>query len=420
MFGIAGLVLLFVVDLPGPLRPLSGLHPIPIVLAITLALFVLELRARNWVLRPARALTTVVPFALLCVLSLALRRPEGALEKLGAFGVPFVAFAIVAHMERAQLRKLLIVLVAAYALTAAFGVVQVASPVRCVLFPDARFEGEAVIDGRVCPSADREGSRACHVPNLHGVVPRCEHIGFFGTTTMAGRIAYLGALRNPNDLALALVAGAPLLLVFWKPREDKGASVENGAVIVALALFIGAILLTRSRGALLALIAAAVACAVRRIGIRRGALLAGGVGLLAAILAWRRGESADQSSIERMDLAIEALRTFHQHPFLGVGYQQYPAETPHDAYLLAAAELGALGFILFGVTLFASIRACWVASESSEGPERRVVATALLGSIVGLTIGSLFLSWTYHFVLWLHLGIAAGISAHAENRRLPS
>jgi len=128
----------------------------------------------------------------------------------------------------------------------------------------------------------------------------------------------------------------------------------------------------------------------------------------------------------RLQLDARAHRLLgggHQHVALssatrgGLGqFNEYHYMTAHNSYLLALAELGLPGMFLFGAMLYlsAKIPVCSLrhlqkasAPEILAGAElTRAWAVALLAAFIGLAVGIFFLSFTYHYVLWIYLGLS--------------
>ena len=49
------------------------------------------------------------------------------------------------------------------------------------------------------------------------------------------------------------------------------------------------------------------------------------------------------------------------------------------------------------------------APGDQEGPALQSLAMAMLAAFAGLVIGIFFLSWTYHYVLWIHFGLIGSL-----------
>jgi O-antigen ligase len=111
------------------------------------------------------------------------------------------------------------------------------------------------------------------------------------------------------------------------------------------------------------------------------------------------------------------MSMFKANPLLGVGTGQFTEHhflTAHNSYVLAPAELGFPGFVLFMTVLWLSVKVPVSAlkrlsSKDGPGPEADVArawAGALLASFVGMAVGIFFLSFCYHQVLWTYIGLS--------------
>ncbi len=104
---------------------------------------------------------------------------------------------------------------------------------------------------------------------------------------------------------------------------------------------------------------------------------------------------------------------FRTHPLFGVGFDRFTDHhflTAHNSFVLAPAELGFPGMMLWTTLVFASIKVPWTALKRYEHrPEADVArawAMALIASMMGMLAGVFFLSFNYHYVLWIWLGMA--------------
>jgi O-antigen ligase len=128
------------------------------------------------------------------------------------------------------------------------------------------------------------------------------------------------------------------------------------------------------------------------------------------------------STLERMECWQEAVAMWREHPVLGVGLGQFVEHhymTAHNSYLLAVAELGLPGMLLFGIILYLSTKIPYAllrhmsVRTSAElrlgAPLANAWALALLAAFAGLAIGIFFLSFTYHYVLWIYFGLSGAL-----------
>jgi O-antigen ligase len=146
------------------------------------------------------------------------------------------------------------------------------------------------------------------------------------------------------------------------------------------------------------------------------------------MLGSRTGEGASSSTTERLESWSAALDLFIEHPLRGVGHAMFTGHhylTAHNSYLLAAAEMGIVGLLLFVGLLYACGKTLGTALRFypvGHAPPRRW-ATALLAAFGGLTVGMFFLSFTYHNVLWIFVGLCGAyynvVQRAEEDFRIP-
>ena len=286
------------------------------------------------------------------------------------------------------------------------------APMGCVLIDDSVADDATTgsYDGRACVTP-----RECYLGDPEpGAQYICEHIGWFGTTSIGnGRVRYRGVLQDPNELALAGGVGLPIAFALGRRSKRFAPSCVGSRLIVfAFALILACAILTRSRGGQLVFLTVLGAYFVKRFGLR-GVLVGATLALPLLIFGGRSGNEAASSTIERMDCWDEALSMWRSHPILGVGlgeFGKYHYMTAHNSYLLALAELGLPGMMLFGILVYLSIEIPLQALRN--GPrEAEPWAMALLAASAGLAVGMFFLSFSYHYVLWIYLGLAGALYA---------
>jgi O-antigen ligase len=271
-------------------------------------------------------------------------------------------------------------------------------------------------DGRSCTTA-----RSCYTSEAEpGAEYQCEHIGLFGTTSIGhGRVRYRGVLQDPNELALAGGVGLPLAFAFGQVERRSIARLVLSTVSFLLVLLCA--VMTASRGGQLVFLAVLGAYFVHRVGLT-GLLLGAILALPLLLLGGRGGEDASSSTLERLDCWAEALSMFRAHPLLGVGLGQFTEHhymTAHNSYLLALAELGFPGMVLFVAILYCSARIPLQALGQLRHPQQpawlagapliRAWSVGLAAAFIGLAVGIFFLSFTYHYVLWIYVGLAGAL-----------
>jgi O-antigen ligase len=180
------------------------------------------------------------------------------------------------------------------------------------------------------------------------------------------------------------------------------------AVVGTMTVFSG------SRGGQLVFLTATGVYFVRRFGWRGimvGAIF--GAGML--MMGGRGGDDAEASSLERTRCMYMGMQMFRESPLFGVGQGQFTehhVQTAHNSYALVAAELGLPGMLLWVALVYMSVKIPIAALRQAERGDivldgaGRAWAVALIASLAGMCVGVFFLSFSYHNVLWISLGLA--------------
>jgi putative inorganic carbon (hco3(-)) transporter len=266
-----------------------------------------------------------------------------------------------------------------------------------------------------------------------------------------------GIFGNPNDLALNMVVFLPFAVMWafrdvpsWKRALAAGCGLAMTVTIV----------LTRSRGGAVGLIATIALLAIGTRRMKPAIAAAVVVGALVAIpLApasfWDRMASITDASKDptgsrqaRIDLLKEGVRVFGEHPLLGVGIGQFVNYDPtgrkqawhvtHNALLQVASETGIAGLLPFlfllgsGAAATREVRRRFgppsrrvgagrrqaAAEQEPDEDRERLIATAaatgpsLAGWFVAAFFASVALNWTLYYVL----AIAAATRDAARTR----
>jgi hypothetical protein len=263
-------------------------------------------------------------------------------------------------------------------------------------------------DGRPCASVEQ-----CEDGGVPDAEYLCEHPGLMGTHSIGGRVRYRGILEDPNELCMALSAGVPIAFLFYQRKRSKA---RLALLVLTLALVFPCVILTKSRSGQISMLAVLGVYFVRRFG-RSGILAAVLLSVPLLLLGGRSGAEADSSSEERLECWAEALEMWRENPLLGVGQGQFKEHhflTAHNSFLLALAELGPGGLFLWTASLYAAFKTTIrIQLDFAARPEAAVArdwAVALTASLVGITVSSMFLSLTYHVVVWVFIGLAAALS----------
>ena len=166
------------------------------------------------------------------------------------------------------------------------------------------------------------------------------------------RLCGVGVFNDPNDFALVLVTAAALC-VFGLNERRLGPARWN--LLIPLAWFGYALLLTRSRGGLVSAAGALLAFLPARFGWRNALPLA--CVLAPAVLApfWGRQTSLNLSDPDdtfqsRLSLWSDSLDAFRSAPLFGIGQGKLVdviGQVSHNSFLHAFAELGLFGGFAF-------------------------------------------------------------------------
>jgi hypothetical protein len=277
-----------------------------------------------------------------------------------------------------------------------------------------------VPDGRLCDNEKEglpyDGRIDCYAEHRDtGYSYQCEHVGLFYTNSVgSGRVRYLGVLEDPNEVALACAMALPFAFAFV---ELKRTWKTLTLLMFSLVIIAGTVAFTQSRGGQLVFATVLGAYFVKRYGILRGAIVGISMAVPLVLLGGRSGAEADKSSLERLTAASAGIKMLISSPIWGIGYSQFTKHhnlTAHNAYILAAAELGIVGFWMFITVLVLSIKipVAVLRFDLPDTPEAyhvKSLAMAMMAAFCGSCIGILFLSWTYHYVLWMHFGLASAL-----------
>lgn len=239
-----------------------------------------------------------------------------------------------------------------------------------------------------------------------------------------GRAHWIGIFENSNELAYILVMLVPLAAVLARHARYPMRILLGAAV----SLYVAAIYLTFSRGALIGLVGVVVLLAVRQRGLLlkvvMGLMLVGGMAFMAG--SWTRSTNftnigQDYTFRQRIATVQAGMAMFAAHPLVGVGINcavvAFPIYAPddfksrgalavHNTLIQALSETGILGFIPFVLLIACALyHARQVAlSDGLEPAGRRMAAgleISLWGAMLCALSGGFLLSWFPYIVIAL-------------------
>jgi O-antigen ligase len=418
MFMVPGLLALILVDYLRPQEYFQVLQSVPLLhVASGLALlgFVLDLRVGLSRLQAAPHLVLVVLFFLWCLVTVLVRAPEDLAVRATALLIPLAIYLLVAHAIQSfrMLELTCALLLAICVALSAFGVHQGLAPFGCHSVVHRGPEIAFLHDGRACLDTNEcEGEGA--EPGAEYV---CEKIGLFGTASDHGRARYRGSLQDPNELSLALGIAMPFAFAFF----DRRRSIARLLLVAAVVAMVGlCAYFTQSRGGQLVFLTVLAVFFVARVGARLG--LTAGFLLALPLLMFGGRSGAESSTVERLECWWTGLHLVVASPGFGVGSGQFTEHhylTAHNSFILAAAELGLPGMLLWTSIIYVSTKIAVQALRANVAPVARTWALALLASLAGLVVGSFFLSYAYKDVLWIYVGLT-GVLYAAIKRHDPA
>jgi len=257
-----------------------------------------------------------------------------------------------------------------------------------------------------------------------------------------------GPMHDPNFYAQLLLVALP----FAAAAAIAMRGARRTLFIIATLIIGAAVILTYSRGAMLALAVMAVllltALRVRMLHFATAAVAA--IVLLFALpsdvtarlvtveqLLPGSGTGVERdASVDKRKLVLgTAWNMFADHPFLGVGianfstrFNRYAAlagssspqyddpgegQFPHSLYMQIAAETGVVGLTLFGAAMLAAIASIYRTHRDLEARGRSDLAAIAAGigvALCGYLLTSMFLHGAYQRPLWITLGFTAAIA----------
>jgi O-antigen ligase len=247
---------------------------------------------------------------------------------------------------------------------------------------------------------------------VQGIQQHKAGVGWAGQPTLdGGRITWIGIFEDPNDLALAFVIVAPLLLgsIF-----GRGFFIFKVVPLAFLLLLVYGIYLTNSRGGVLALMASFAYFFIKRSRFR---VLGGIVGLSMAALIFLFGPSRlgmlsaeESSSAGRLDAWYHGFQLLKSSPVFGAGMNMFTEDFPitaHNSFVLAFAELGIVGYLVWVALLYVTFKTFTIIQKND--PRLASYAFGLQAGLVGFGAAAFFLSRTYILLPYLLVALSAAM-----------
>ena len=368
---------------------------------------------------PAPYLYHALFFFIWCLFTIMVRAPTTLTAESILFGTSILMAMSIAHcVQTLPLYKLFGLSILALTLLLSFiGTHQARAPFKCYwLDPIDRTVQH--YDGHPCSGVFQE-AECYREDDEHERTYVCEHAGLMGTASVAGRVRFRGNLEDPNELSLTVAIGFPFAVAFYGMKKTI---VRALLVIVSFLLVGSCVFYSQSRGGQLVLMAVLATMFIKRFGWKIGGIVGGIAAVPMLVLATMTGRSeseAEGSALERIECLQIGLELVKRFPLLGVGkgqFGEYHFLTAHNSYVLAAAETGLIGFAVWSCVIYLGVKiplSAMGALKGKEGrnyDEARHLTTALLASMIGLVLGSYFLSFSFHAILWIYVGLTGALA----------
>ncbi len=424
VFAIPGITALIIFILARPQEFIPLLQRVPFLhlfTALAVLGWVIDVRLRRLQPMPVPTLPWVIAFLLWAFIGTAIVAPDHLIERGIELAILFVLYGTIAH--GVQKFRTFQIIAGTLMSTCMFITLvcfhQGVAEKQCVGGEETEGAIYGEPDGRVC-----ETNESCGGPEAEpGKEYRCEHIGLFGTYSIEERVRYRGELQDPNEVALTICAGALSLLIGFALRRRNAVNVILCGAGVAIVIM--TVLQTQSRGGMVSALLVPGVYLLRRYrfwAVIPGALMA----LPLLLLGGRSGEAADVSTQMRYEAWATGLDMFKRNPIFGVGarlFNEHHFLTAHNSFVLTLAELGLVGMILFVIIIYLSMKTLIVGLRQLNAvPGSAVVQVwgmALLASLSGILFQINTLSFAYHSVLWIFLGLVgawySAIKHHAPD-----
>jgi putative inorganic carbon (HCO3(-)) transporter len=233
-----------------------------------------------------------------------------------------------------------------------------------------------------------------------------------------------GMFGNPNEMAMHFVMMTPLVITLGIAAKSKLMRVIYFGTAV---MFVGANMVTYSRGGFLGLLACSAVLAWKlgrkyRLNVTIASIVIGGIAILAApgnyglrmLSIFVPGLDAVGSSDQRQELLIRSLWVTARNPW-GIGIGNFPIVgvrnlQSHNAFTQVSAELGILGLIAYLVFMISPFRKLSAIERSLFDSDDHdwfyYLAIGLQASIIGYMVSSFFASVAYNWFIYYLIAYA--------------
>ncbi len=245
------------------------------------------------------------------------------------------------------------------------------------------------------------------------------------------RLRATGIFHDPNDVAMIAVIGIIISLYGIWDRRLAGLRL---AWILPLALFILTLVLTKSRGGFLALVAAGTVFSYFRFGPWITLPVVGALVPTAILLGGRManvgaGMGKGDTGSDRVQLWSDGLVLLKGSPLFGIGcdkYHEHVGLVAHNSYVHGYVELGLFGGTLFFGAFLFSVLNFWKLDRQLKtrfrflgSPIFRSLEPCIVACVCGVAVSLFSLSRNYVTPTYLILGVASVYCYEARRQGIP-
>ena len=233
-----------------------------------------------------------------------------------------------------------------------------------------------------------------------------------------------GMFGNPNEMAMHFVMMTPLVITLGIAAKSKLMRFIYFAMAV---LFVGANMVTYSRGGFLGLLACSAVLAWKlgrkyRLNVTIASIVIGGIAIIAApgnyglrmLSIFVPGLDIVGSSDQRRELLERSLIVTARNPW-GIGIGNFPIVgirnlQTHNAFTQISSELGILGLIAYLVFMISPFRKLRAIERTLFDADKHdwfyYLAIGLQASIIGYMVSSFFASVAYNWFIYYLIAYA--------------
>ena len=244
-----------------------------------------------------------------------------------------------------------------------------------------------------------------------------------------------GYFENSGELAILMLTLFPVAYYLYEYLKDRVGSFERVILIAFWVAPILTILGASSRGAQLALAIQLLVMFYKKIFrfkqlVLIATLFAAVYSLLPEEQKMRFYEAGeDKTSIQRLLYWEHGYEMIKEHPFLGVGFFNFPAyyqnyysadllypkaQLPHNIFIQVGTDAGVFAILVFTSIMFLGIYSAGRRRVSDITNECEYFMRGIAVSLVGFFIAGQFVSVAYYPFLWVAVSIVVACRAQIK------